>query len=157
MAKIVRIRPAMIAVCGMNCAICMAVLIRKKGKCPGCRGGSKGKSPSCIRCVIKKCSSFRTHKVKYCYACPNYPCARLKHLDKRYRTKYGMSMLENLADIKRLGLKRFVMNEGKRWACLKCGGIICVHRWFCVDCGKKKTKPKYWQLKTDLLIPHPTR
>lgn len=138
-----RMLSSMLAACGMNCGICMATLLRKYGKCPGCRGGNKDKSPSCIKCVIKKCAFFRNSKSKFCYSCPKYPCARLKHLDKRYRTKYGMSMIENLANIKKQGLKRFVKEEEKRWACPKCGGVICVHRWFCVDCGHKKLKAKY--------------
>ena len=35
-------------------------------------------------------------KVQYCYECAEFPCRSLKHLDKRYRTNYRMSMIENL-------------------------------------------------------------
>ncbi len=58
--------------------------------------------------------------------CENYPCRRLKNLDKRYRTKYGMSMLENLEFIRENGVRKFVKREQKRWK--KDGQIYCVHR-----------------------------
>lgn len=37
--------------------------------------------------------------------------ARLKQLDKRYRTNYNMSMIENLNNIQKLGLKGFLILE----------------------------------------------
>jgi len=124
----------LIAPCGMNCGICLGYL-RDKKRCPGCRGSDKDKNPSCVRCRIKNCTK-RTGK--YCFACAGYPCARLKHLDKRYRTKYHMSMLENLGNIKKSGIRTFVKTEAARWACSKCGGVVCVHRGHCFNCGKKK-------------------
>jgi uncharacterized OB-fold protein len=49
-----------------------------------------------------------------------------------------MSMTENLEFIKTNGLKKFVENEKIRWACPECGGIICVHKGYCNNCGRKK-------------------
>jgi hypothetical protein len=62
----------------------------------------------------------------------------LKHLDKRYRTKYEMSMIENLGNIKNFGIRKFLKNEDVRWTCSQCGGTICVHKKYCIDCGKNK-------------------
>jgi hypothetical protein len=112
--------------------------LREKKKCPGCRGADVNKSNSCIKCKIKNCVRLRKNGYKYCFSCDLMPCERLKHLDKRYRTKYGMSMLENLANIRRFGIRQFVKNEKSRWKCLKCGGTICVHRGYCSSCGKKR-------------------
>ena len=89
---------SLIALCGMNCSICMAYL-REKNKCP---------------------------------------CDNLKHLDKRYRTKYNTSMIENLENIKQLGIRKFIKNENAKWSCSDCGGTICVHKGYCYSCGKKK-------------------
>jgi uncharacterized OB-fold protein len=47
-------------------------------------------------------------------------------------------MLENLKNIKELGIRRFVKNEKDRWSCRECGGIICVHRGYCIECGQRK-------------------
>jgi hypothetical protein len=126
----------LIAPCGMNCGICLAYL-RKDRKCPGCRGNDVGKNKSCVRCIIKNCEKIKTSKSGFCYECTEYPCQRLKQLDKRYRTKYSMSMIENLGNIKTIGLVAFVRQEEERWRCSKCGGTICVHRSYCYNCGLK--------------------
>jgi hypothetical protein len=130
------IKSSLIAPCGMNCGICMAYL-REKNKCPGCRESNKNKAFSVKNCRIINCA-LKKNKFKYCFTCKNIPCKRLKQLDKRYRTKYSMSMIENLANIKRFGIRIFVKNERERWTCSKCGGTICVHRGYCNSCGKKK-------------------
>lgn len=127
------IKTSLIAPCGMNCAVCLGY-IREKNKCPGCREIDPDKAKSCRHCRIVKCA-VKKKGYKYCFSCKIMPCARLKHLDKRYRTNYGMSMLENLANIKRLGIRKFVINETRRWKCPKCGELICVHRWYCPWCG----------------------
>ncbi len=128
----------LIAPCGMNCGICSAYL-REKNKCPGCREDDTDKAITVLRCRIKSCENIQDDKLKFCFKCENYPCARMKHLDKRYRTKYKMSMIENLENIKQSGIRQFVNNEKIRWACSKCGGTINVHKGYCYSCGKKKT------------------
>ena len=126
-------KSSLIAPCGMNCGVCMAYL-RDKNHCPGCWGADKNKSKSCVNCRIKNCSELKS---KFCFSCKKFPCELITHLDKRYRTRYNMSMIENLNNIKKLGIKKFVINEKLRWTCPKCGGIICVHRG-CIKCGKWK-------------------
>jgi hypothetical protein len=126
---------SLIAPCGMNCGICMAYL-RERKKCPGCRGPDTNKSVSCTKCRIKHCESFPIGASGFCFECGKFPCDKLKRLDKRYRTKYNMSMIENLGNIKTYGLEQFSANENTRWACSKCGGTICVHKGYCYSCGK---------------------
>ncbi len=131
-----QIKPELIAPCGMNCAICMGHLLREKNKCPGCRGENANKPVYCVKCVIVNCTLLKSNSLKYCSAkCEKYPCTRLKNLDKRYRTKYGMSMIENLENIEQSGIRAFIKNEKERWRCSVCGGIICVHRGSCSVCG----------------------
>lgn len=134
----------LIAPCGMNCGICMAYL-RDKNKCPGCRLFDKREPVSIAQCRIKNCTTFKSSKSKYCIACKEFPCDRLKHLDKRYRTKYRMSMLENLENIKRSGIRKFIKNEKARWTCSGCGGTICVHKGFCFSCGKNLDETKSYR------------
>jgi hypothetical protein len=128
---------SLIAPCGMNCGICLAYL-REKNKCPGCRGAGLNKPVTRSQCKIKNCSTFIKDMSLFCFECEKLPCDRLKHLDKRYRTKYQMSMIENLEQIKKVGIKKFVAAEKTRWVCSECGGIVCVHKGCCVRCGKKK-------------------
>lgn len=119
----------LIAPCGMNCNICSAHL-REKKQCPGCRNYDKDKSGYCRNCIITKCD-----KLKDGFCDCKKPCARLKNLDKRYRKKYDMSMLDNLAFIEEHGMQAFLEREEKRWTC-SCGGIINVHKKICSSCGK---------------------
>ena len=94
----------LIAPCGMNCSLCVAYQfgkdnINKKGfhrkYCPGCipRG------ENCTH-MGDSCELLAKGSVRFCFLCEQYPCKRLKGLDKRYRTKYHMSMIENLNYIK---------------------------------------------------------
>jgi len=128
----------MIAPCGMNCGICMAYL-RDKNHCPGCWGPDDEKQVSCLRCSIKECEKIKKGEVKFCYACDK-KCRRLKNLDKRYKGKYHMSMLENLQFIKDKGINEFVKSERLRWKCSHCGGVINVHRYKCSECGEPDQK-----------------
>jgi hypothetical protein len=122
-----------IAPCGMNCGICLAYL-RDKNKCKGCWAPNDNKPKGRANCVIRNCEILNTLDSKFCYDCQKFPCARLKQLDKRYRTKYKMSMLDNLENIKANGFDKFIKEEHDRWLCNSCGGTICVHRGFCLNC-----------------------
>jgi hypothetical protein len=124
----------LIAPCGMNCGICFACL-KEKNKCPGCRGDDTNKPITRIRCKIKSCKFHLNNKAKYCFECEKVPCDNLKHLDKRYRTKYAMSMIDNLENIRILGIRKFIRNETIKWACPECNGTICVHNRKCYTCG----------------------
>lgn len=126
----------MIAPCGMNCGICLAYL-REKNRCGGCNSLDKNKPPYCIRCSIKNCMDLKKSRGKYCFACDAFPCKRLRQLDTRYRTRYGMSMIENLLAIKQTGIRTFVKRESERWRCERCGGVICVHGGVCSSCGSR--------------------
>lgn len=123
-------RTSLIAPCGMDCAICSAFL-REKNPCGGCSA-----APHSFRktCIIAICEHV---KDRYSHTCGGFPCRRLRQLDKRYRTKYHMSMLDNLAAIKEHGIRAFVRGERERWTCRACGGTIDVHHHRCSSCGKE--------------------
>lgn len=128
--------PLLIATCGMNCGVCIGRL-REKNKCPGCREFDAYKSSYGRKCIIRSCQILKINNWKFCSdKCEKYPCLRLKNLDKRYRTKYGMSMIENLENIKTAGIEKFVESEQSRWKCPKCGELLCVHRVSCLKCNE---------------------
>ena len=124
----------LIAPCGINCGLCRAYL-RAKKPCRGCRGGSANKSDSCLNCRIKNCELLQQAELEYCDACPKFPCERIEHLDLRYRTRYHVSPIENLALIKTEGIQQFLIREKGRWTCRECGGKICMHKGLCSQCG----------------------
>lgn len=121
-------REQLVAPCGMNCALCQAY----QGKGLACRGcGQGGERKACLNCAIQKCG----HKKSFCFECAGYPCKRLRALDKRYRTKYHMSMLENLAFVQTNGLEAFVRQQNERYRCSKCGKLRTVHQDYCLYCA----------------------
>jgi len=122
------------APCGINCNLCYAYL-REKNHWPGCRGDDRIKMKSCLACKIKNCEKMAKDEYHYCFECEEYPCARIKHLDKRYRGRYGTSVIENLNIIQKFGVKAFVKIDQTRWTCPECGRILCMHKPECLTCG----------------------
>jgi hypothetical protein len=127
---------SLIAPCGMNCGTCIAYL-RVKNRCPGCRIYSADKAISIQRCIIPNCVHLEKTDSKFCYDCQKFSCRRLKQLDRRYRTKYGTSFIENLTMIKEKGIDNFLVFESKRRSCPTCGSVLSVHRKNCMICFKE--------------------
>lgn len=128
----------LIAPCGMNCGICK-YYHREKNPCQSCRELRKKAPETRFHCIVRECKILKERKWIYCSdKCENYPCKRLKALDKRYSLKYHMSMLENLKNIKDEGIGAFINKEEKKWTCPKCGGIVTCHGGICLECGFEK-------------------
>ena len=141
----------LIAPCGMNCALCVNYLALKydlrakgfsKSYCPGCL--PRGKN-----CVFLKghCDQLGEGLVRFCFECEKFPCSRLKALDKRYRSRYHMSMLENLEFIRKQGINVFLEKETNKWQCPHCGDSICCHNGLCINCDLEilqKNKKYRW-------------
>jgi hypothetical protein len=123
-----RLKPELIAPCGINCMLCLGYL-RTKKKCPGCRN-LPGK------CKVRKCKELNNNGYIYCHECNKYPCRRLQQLDLRYRTNYNYSNITTLEKIRNDVIGSFLIDEEKNWVCSACGGIICTHRGYCSECGK---------------------
>jgi hypothetical protein len=139
----------LIAPCGMNCAVCVSYLamkndLKKKGfaksYCAGCL--PRGKNCAFLK---KSCRLLGEGLVRFCYECEDFPCRRLKGLDKRYRTSYHMSMIENLEFIKQNGVAEFLEKESSKWLCPQCGGTISCHNGLCLNCSLEvlRQKPTY--------------
>ena len=137
----VNLNEELIAPCGMNCGICSGYLAYKNnihGKgfpnCIGCRPRKK-------QCAFlkKKCKDdlkLLKGEIKFCYECSYYPCEILTGLDKKYRGKYGMSMIDNLSEIKNKGINYFIENQETKYKCQKCSNLICIHNKKCFVCDK---------------------
>lgn len=132
------IRGELIAPCGMNCGVCVSYLARehdlkskglKRVYCDGCLPRGK----NCLH-MSGSCELLRDGRVRFCYECEDFPCKRLKALDKRYRTKYHLSMIENLTAIKERGIDNFLEAEQEKWGCRKCGGTVSCHIGLCLAC-----------------------
>jgi hypothetical protein len=127
--------PGTIAPCGINCRVCRRAVAGDKKACPGCRGEDIYKSISCVNCRIKNCEKLVQGKFEFCFECDEYPCARLSHLDERYRLRYATSPIDNLNRIHEIGVEHFMAEEDKKWTCPECGGRLCMHKPQCPTCG----------------------
>jgi predicted RNA-binding Zn-ribbon protein involved in translation (DUF1610 family) len=48
-----------------------------------------------------------------------------------------MSVIDNLAVIRTLGIRRFVREERVKWTCPECGEMICIHEARCLSCRRR--------------------
>ncbi|UOO36939.1 DUF3795 domain-containing protein [Oscillospiraceae bacterium CM] len=129
----------LIAPCGMNCSLCIAYQFMErdlnskgfhKKYCPGCIPRGK----NCTH-MGDQCDLLGKGLVRFCFECKKYPCKRLKSLDTRYRTKYHMSMIDNLDCIKEDGMQTFLQQQEAQWRCRTCGSPICCHNGLCLTCN----------------------
>jgi hypothetical protein len=123
-----------LAPCGINCGTCRAYL-RERNKCPGCMSDPGPRLASCLKCGIRNCAEIRKSESGFCYDCSEFPCTRIKHIDKRYQTKYNTSLISNLLEIKSKGTEKYLLGERTRWTCRNCGSALCVHNKVCIKCG----------------------
>lgn len=142
-------KEVLIAPCGMNCGICISYLAMKnnlnrqgfqKAYCEGCLPRGK----NCLH-MGDQCEILGKGYVRFCFECKDFPCKRLKILDKRYHTKYHMSMIENLKAIQEDGIDDFLSKEEMKWRCPECGNMICCHNGLCLNCkiDKLRQNKKY--------------
>ena len=134
----------LIAPCGMNCRLCIAYQaglagLNQKGfrktTCPGCLPRGK----HCLH-MGDQCTQLATGQIRYCFQCASFPCRRLKMLDRRYRTKYHMSMIANLTWIRDRGMASFLEREAGIWRCSRCCGVICCHNGLCLNCDLERLR-----------------
>ena len=125
----------MFAVCGMNCTVCYRHIgTKERGSlCGGCLSGDENKPKSCRMCKIKDCA--RGKENAYCYDCEQFPCKRIKNLERVYKKKYETSLIKNSETARALGIEAFLREDIKRWTCKECGGGFSIHDGFCSECG----------------------
>lgn len=132
----------LIAPCGMNCSLCISYQFYEKDLnkfgfhrryCPGCI--PRGKNCTFLK---NKCEFMKSGTYRFCFLCTNYPCKALKTIDNRYRSKYGMSMIENLNFIKENNLETFLIKEKNKWKCHHCSSYLCCHNNLCLNCNLDK-------------------
>jgi hypothetical protein len=134
------IEKKLIAPCGMNCGVCSLYLSYKNQiktvkirYCEGCRPRNK------VCFVKRKCKGelrLLSDKIDFCYQCDLFPCDNLVKLDARYRNNYGMSMIDNLKEIEKNGINRFIQSQCNKYRCFKCGKLISTHNRKCFVCDK---------------------
>ena len=138
--------PDLVAPCGMNCGICKAYLAYSRGV-----PYRKGEVSHCNGCLVRNkncafvkrdCQKLRKKQIRFCYECSDMPCKNLAKIDKLYRARYGMSMVENQEMIREKGMDEFLRSQLEKYRCSSCGDTISVHDGKCYTCGYQGDKPK---------------
>ncbi len=136
------IDPEMLAPCGINCAVCYRYLGKKP--CAGCRADTDTAQQHIRRCKIKNCAG--ESGLSHCFLCAKFPCGLIKNLDKRYKTRYGVSLAENGLAAKEMGIAHALAKQLEAYTCTACGGVISMHDGICSQCkteyslGKRSVK-----------------
>lgn len=133
----------LMAPCGMNCGVCKAYLAysrgvpKQKGKVTHCAGClPRGKN-----CFIKRgYKKLRGNRVRFCFECESMPCKNLDRIDRRYRERYGASLIENLRMIEERGVEEFLRTQREKYECPECGDVVSIHNGKCYACGYKKPR-----------------
>lgn len=120
----------MLAPCGINCAVCYKHLA--KNPCEGCNNGSNFKPEHCRKCDMKRCAHEKG--ICFCWECDDFPCKRIKTLDRSYRLRYGVSLIEYSQMIRTQGAEAFLQKQQEQYTCPTCGGIISLHDGICSCC-----------------------
>ena len=133
----------LLAPCGMNCAVCKAYLAYTRGV-PTKRGSvthCAGCIPRGKNCYIKRsCKKLTKHEVRFCFECKDLPCEKVAHLDKRYRERYGVSLVGNLREMEAKGVEAFLRSQEEKFKCTTCGDVVSVHDGKCYACLASKLK-----------------
>ena len=101
-------------------------------QCDGCRGGGRVLS-HVPKCAIRECAATKT-KTGRCSECEEFPCSRLTEFSGDGMLHRALVM-ENLRQLRAVGIKDWAQQEYDRWACPKCGGRIA---WYDPECPKCK-------------------
>ena len=128
--------PNLVAPCGMHCARCSRFLAKKNGlrksRCPGCR--NKGTPCGYLFGRCKGVNHGRGGDGVFCHECPEFPCAPLKGMDRRYRNNWGESVIANQETIRTEGAEAFAARDLEAHRCTRCGGAISLHNGQCFAC-----------------------
>ena len=129
----------LVAPCGMNCGVCRAYLAYSRGvpKKRGTVTHCSGCIPRGKNCFIKRgCPKLSRKEVRFCYECKDLPCERVDRVDRRYRARYGVSLVGNLREIEEHGVGAFLKSQEAKFKCPVCGDVLSVHNGKCYVCGQ---------------------
>jgi len=122
--------------CGVYCGACPSYIIRES--CYGCRPEDRSqKRTSKWRCKIRQCC-LEENKLSFCSQCDDFPCKILTEFQKYglgdKRRQHRAESVENLKQIKELGIDSWLKRQQEIWKCPKCGGGMVFYEFRCVDC-----------------------
>ena len=151
----------LVAVCGTYCGACFAYIARngedeqvksklQKGLssgprklsmenfgCDGCLSNGKI-AAHCQSCVMRKCAEEK-QGVTRCSDCTDFPCSLITDFNNDGRLHHA-ELLDNLRQIRKMGVNKWVKYEEERWRCPQCGLPVSWYDSECARCGTPRSK-----------------
>lgn len=100
--------------------------------CDGCLGGGRLAS-FCRKCAIRESAAAKT-KTRRCSECAEFACSRITAFNNDGMLHHA-EVLENLRQLRTMGIKDWTNHEEDRWHCPKCRTMIS---WYDPECPKCK-------------------
>ncbi len=141
-------KPRYDSYCGLFCGACPIMVANAKGNleekakawdmdpkdlvCTGCK--TRTLAAYCEDCVMRLCA--RDRELDSCVECEDYPCNSFETF-QRDRFPHHTLIVNNLAEICKVGAETWVAEQKKRWSCPKCGEQFTWYEDECAKCGEK--------------------
>ena len=102
-------------------------------QCDCCLGG--GRLPAhAPKCAIRECAASKS-ATRRCADCAEFPCSRITDFSGDGVLHHG-ELLENLRQLRAMGIKDWSKYEYERWSCPKCQARFS---WYDAECLECKT------------------
>jgi hypothetical protein len=104
--------------------------------CDGCLG--KGRLASfCRKCQIRESAANKT-KTGRCSECSDFACSRITSFNNDGMLHHA-EVLENVRQLRAMGIKEWAKHEEDRWSCPKCKRAISWYDPVCPKCGTARS------------------
>ena len=100
--------------------------------CDGCLGGGRLAS-FCRKCDMRESATAKT-KTRRCSECAEFACSRITGFNNDGMLHHA-EVLENLRQLREMGITKWAKHEEERWQCPKCRAKIS---WYESECPKCK-------------------
>jgi hypothetical protein len=151
----------LVAVCGLYCGACPMYIATQTGDeqkqrdllkqfsagpmklkledllCDGCIGGDRVAS-FCRSCEMRACPNDKKDVVR-CSDCSEFPCSRITSFNNDGMWHHA-EVLNNLEQIRKMGIKEWAKYDEERWQCPKCRMPMAWYDSECSHCGEKRSE-----------------
>ena len=159
----------LVSVCGTYCGACPMYINNKPGDkqkrkemferyagrpmnvnldnlvCDGCLSDGR-LAFHCKNCKMRLCAADKPD-VTRCSDCPDFPCSRMTDFSNDGKLHHA-ELLDNLRNLKKMGIKDWAKHEKERWTCPKCSNSLSWYDPACSNCGAKRSE-KLFSLEQD--------
>jgi len=113
--------------------------------CDGCLSGGNIAS-HCKNCKMRLCAADKLDGAR-CSDCPDFPCSLMTDFSSDGKLHHA-ELLDNLRNLKKMGIKDWAKYEQDRWTCPECSGHLSWYDPSCSNCGAKRSE-RLFSLRQD--------